>query len=270
MIIRADRGNRRRVRAVAAWITTVLAASGIAFLGFRLLMSLGEEDADLYESPLILSVARQLVAGPGELYGPFGGNNPLVLIHAPLYYRLAALGAWPLARAGLHPVDGARIAGRSLSALGLLATLAAAYSLSRMEGMSRRAGWWSMLLIAASPVLAGQPFAVRPDMVGVALQTAGVLLVLSAPGGWERCDSSRRRELHAVRSGGLREAAVRGGGGREHGHPTRGVAARQSLSGNDRAGSGRGRGDRIARLWCRVGGDGGDGSGTRRSWPRKA
>ncbi len=39
----------------------------------------------------MLSVARQLVFGPSELYGPFGGSNPLVLIHAPLYYRAAAL-----------------------------------------------------------------------------------------------------------------------------------------------------------------------------------
>ncbi len=64
----------------------MLAASAIVFLGFRLLLGLGGEDTDLYESPLMLSVARQLVTGPGELYGPFGGNNPLVLIHAPLYY----------------------------------------------------------------------------------------------------------------------------------------------------------------------------------------
>ncbi len=37
-----------------------------------------------------------------------------------------------------------------------------------------------MLLIAAAPVLAGQPFTVRPDMVGLALQTWGVVLVLGA------------------------------------------------------------------------------------------
>ncbi len=168
---------------LSAWITAVLAASAVVFLGFRLFLGLGQEDTDLYESPLILSVARQLVVGPGELYGPFGGRNPLVLIHAPLYYRLAALGAWPLARAGLHPVDAARIAGRSISALGLLATLASAYRLARLGGGSRRAAWWSVLLIAASPALAGQPFAVRPDLVGVALQTAAVLLALSATEG---------------------------------------------------------------------------------------
>ena len=146
-------------------------------------MALGEEDTEVLESPLMLSVARQLVVGPGELYGPFGGSNPLVLIHAPLYYRVAALAAWPMARAGLDPVTAARVAGRSLSALGLLATLAAAYRLARLGGGSRRAGWWAVLLIASAPVLSGQPFAVRPDMAGVALQTAGVLMVLSALGG---------------------------------------------------------------------------------------
>src|ERR1700722_7483641 len=98
---------------LSASITAVLAASAIAFLGFRLLLGLGDEDTDLYESPLMLSVARQLVFGPDELYGPFGGRNPLVLIHAPLYYRLAALAASPMVRGGLHPVAAARIAGRT-------------------------------------------------------------------------------------------------------------------------------------------------------------
>ena len=86
---------------------------------------------------MILSIARQLVAGPGELYGPFGGRNPLVLIHAPLYYRLAALSAWPIAQTGIHPVIAARLAGRGLSALGLLSTLATAYRLARSGGMPR-------------------------------------------------------------------------------------------------------------------------------------
>jgi hypothetical protein len=166
-----------------AWITAVLAISAAITLGFWLVMALGGGDTEALESPLMLSVARQLVAGPGELYGPFGGHNPLVLIHAPLYYRVAALSAWPMARAGLEPVTAARVAGRSLSALGLVATLAAAYRLARLGGGARRAGWWSILLIASAPVLSGQPFAVRPDMAGVALQTTGVLLVLSALGG---------------------------------------------------------------------------------------
>jgi hypothetical protein len=161
-------------------VTLVLALAAAVFLSFRLGLALGREDTDTSESPLMLSVARQLIAGPWELYGPFHEHNHLVLIHAPLYYRLAALLAWPLARAGLDVVSAARIAGRSLSMLGLLTTLAAAYRLAQLDGAPRRAGGWAVLLIAAAPVLASQPYAVRPDMLGVALQTLGVLLVLSA------------------------------------------------------------------------------------------
>src|SRR5205814_2249427 len=142
-------------RGISAWVTAVLAASAILFVGFRLALAWGAMDTETYESPLMLSVARQLVAGPWELYGPFGGTNPLVLIHAPLYYRAAALGAWPMVRAGLDPVTAARLAGRSISALGLLATLAAAYRMARLGGAPHRAGWWAVLLIAAAPVLAG-------------------------------------------------------------------------------------------------------------------
>jgi hypothetical protein len=165
-------------------ITSILAASACLFLGFHLALALGREDVDDYESPLMLSVARQLMVGPCELYGPFGGSNPLVLIHAPLYYRAAALAAWPMTRAGLHPVDAARWAGRGLSFLGLLATMAAAYRLGRLDGLpTGRAGLWPACLLAASPVLAGLPFAVRPDMAGVALQTWGVVLVLESVAG---------------------------------------------------------------------------------------
>jgi hypothetical protein len=163
-----------------AWITVVLVVSAALTVGFWLVRGIGEEDTEALESPLMLSVARQLVAGPGELYGPFGGSNPLVLIHAPLYYRAAALLAWPMAAAGLEPIAAARLAGRAISALGLLATLAAAYRLARLGGAPPRAGWWAVLLIAAAPVLGGQPVAVRPDMAGVALQTLGVLLVVPA------------------------------------------------------------------------------------------
>jgi hypothetical protein len=164
-------------------ITSILTASACVFLGFRLVLALGGEDVDKYESPLMLSVARQLVNGPWDLYGPFGGSNPLVLIHAPLYYRAAALLAWPMARAGLHPVEAARRAGRLISMAGLLATAMAAYRLGRLGGLPARAGWWSALLVSASPVLSGQPFAVRPDMAGVALQTWAVVLLLESLGG---------------------------------------------------------------------------------------
>ncbi len=88
-----------------------------------------------------------------------------------------------MARAGLHPIDAARLAGRLISMVALVATAMAAYRLARLGGLPARAGWWSALLVAASPVLSGQPFAVRPDMAGVALQTWGVVLVLEGLGG---------------------------------------------------------------------------------------
>ena len=167
----------------SAWVTAFLAVSAAATIGYWTVRAFGEEDTEAMESPLILSVARQFeVYRPWELYGPFSGSNPLVLIHAPLYYRAAALLAWPVARAGLHLFDAARLAGRLISMAALAATAMAAYRLARLGGLPARAGWWSALLVAASPALAGQPFAVRPDMAGAALQSWGVVLVLEGLG----------------------------------------------------------------------------------------
>ncbi len=173
----SERGRDARA---SVWITIVLGASAAIVLAYWGWRALSRSDTEAMESPLILSVARQLVHGPSGLYGPFGEDNPLVLIHAPLYYRLAALAAWPIARAGVDPVSAALVAGRSLSVLGLLATVAMAYRMARLDGAPRMAGWWTVLLILSAPILSGFPFAVRPDMLGIALQTAGILLVLSA------------------------------------------------------------------------------------------
>ena len=256
-------------RWTSAWITVVLVLAVVVHVGFRVSLGLGQADVDRYESPLMLSVARQLLAGPWELYGPFGGSNPLVLIHAPLYYRAAGLLAWPMWRAGLHPVEAARIAGRLISALGLAATLLAAYRLGRLGGRSRRAGWWAMLLLAASPVLAGQPFAVRPDMAGVALQTWGAVLVLESlagPGrrpGWgsllfglAACVKQHLVGAWAVSAALVavewvaRQAAIRFGGdgaaarpGGDHGHLRNRVDGDR---GTDLAGGVRGGGERRA------------------------
>ena len=132
---------------------------------------------------MILSVARQLIRGPWGLYGPFGRENPLVLIHAPLYYHLAALLAWPLTVTGLDPISAARYAGRSLSFVGLGATACSAHGIARLgPAAKRRAAWWAVCLIASSPVLGAVPFTVRPDMMGVALQTTGVFILLKAIG----------------------------------------------------------------------------------------
>jgi hypothetical protein len=164
----------------SAWLTGVLGTAAALAVGFGLLLAASPLDTEAIESPLLLAVARQLHAGPWGLYGPYGGQNPLVTIHAPLYYHLAALAAWPLYHLGLQSVSSALLAGRFLSILAYFGTLLAAYRIARLDGAPRRAGLWAAFLIAATPVLAGVPFEVRPDMLGILLQTTGVLCVLAA------------------------------------------------------------------------------------------
>jgi hypothetical protein len=161
------------------WITAVLALGAGAVIPW-IAMALHQDDIEALESPLLLSVARQLESGPPGLYGPYGGPCPLVLIHAPLYYRLAALAGWPLNRVAFDSVTAALVAGRLLSSFGFMATLAAAYRLALLGGMPPRAGWWAALLVAGTPISGGFLFEVRPDMLGIGLQTTGILLVLSA------------------------------------------------------------------------------------------
>lgn len=186
--------QRRAVAWVASGVTWALVVSAVAAIGIDVFLASRLEDGEALESPLILSVARQLSHSPWELYGPFGGSNPLVLIHAPLYYRLAALLAWPMARAGLDLVTAAMAAGRTLSLLGLALNAAAAYRLARLDGAPARAGWLAVSLLVTAPVVGAFPFIVRPDMLGVSLQTTGVLFVLSAL----RFDPSRKTPLLAA------------------------------------------------------------------------
>jgi hypothetical protein len=164
----------------AAWVTGILSISAALAVFYGCSLAVRALDTERMESPLMLSIARQLLRGPRELYGPFGWTNPLVIIHAPLYYRLAALFAWPIFKSGLDPVLAALAAGRSLSFLGLGWTIAMAYRLARFDGRRPRVGLWAGLLIAASPAISVSPYTVRPDMLGVALQTTGVFLVLYA------------------------------------------------------------------------------------------
>ena len=202
----------------------------------------------------MLSVARQLVVGPGELYGPFGGRNPLVLIHAPLYYRVAALAAWPMARGRAAPGHGG--AGGGPVAVG------PGFAGDAGGGLPPGSAGWRF---AACGVVggaadrrrrrcsAGQPFAVRPDMAGVALQTAGVLLVLSA---LEGGSGASRRVIWGYAAFGL-SACVKQ-------HLVAGAAVSTILLllggrgsqvrvGAIVTGPGGGRGDRGVRLRCRVG-----------------
>ena len=169
----------RKHRGISAWLTAVLALSALAAVGYRLSIALGIEDTDKLESVLLLPVARQLVEGPAGLYGPFGRDNPLVLIHAPLYYRLAALAAWPLAKAGIDPIEASLAAGRVLAFLGFLTLLLAASKLARIDGATARVGWWTVFMIAGANVFGTLQVAVRPDTLGVAFQTIGIVLILS-------------------------------------------------------------------------------------------
>src|SRR5262249_7237597 len=68
----------------SAGVTAMLALSAAVTVGYWSFRALERPDTEAMESPLMLSVARQLVAGPWGLYGPYGESNPLVLIHAPL------------------------------------------------------------------------------------------------------------------------------------------------------------------------------------------
>ena len=176
----------------AAWVTAILGISAAAAVIYGCSLAVRALDTEQMESPLILSIARQLVRGPRELYGPFGGSNPLVIIHAPLYYRVAAFFAWPIFRSGLDPVLAALAAGRSLSFLGLGWAIAMAYRLARFDGRRPRVGLWAGLLIASAPAISVSPYTVRPDMLGVALQTTGVFLVLYA------LRSDRPRPIYVV------------------------------------------------------------------------
>ncbi len=164
---------------LSAWVTAALALGACTLIPW-FLMALERDDVEASESTLMLAVARQITHGPRELYGPYGGGNRLVLIHPPLYYRLAALCAWPIARAGIDAETAARVAGRALSLAGWVATLAGAFVLARIPTAPPIAGWWAVLLAAATPVYGGLQFEVRPDLIGVALQTWGVVFVFAA------------------------------------------------------------------------------------------
>ncbi len=162
------------------WITAMLVIAAAMAVAFGIWLAAGPADTEPLESPLLLSVARQLDLGPFGLYGPYGRQNPLVLIHAPLYYHLAAILAWPLHAAGLDAITAARLAGRALSLAGLLLAGWSAFRIVRLDGAPVQAGWWTVCLLAGTPVLGAIPYTVRPDMIGVGLQTTGVWLILRA------------------------------------------------------------------------------------------
>lgn len=161
-------------------VTVALLSAALSYQGYHAYLAFDRNDVNHLETPSVLVTAKQLADGPSTLYGPFSGENPLVLIHAPLYYRLAAIGAWPLARWGLDPLDAALISGRVLSLLGLIGTCLAAARIARGDGASALAGLWAGLLIVSSPIFGSYGFTVRPDTLAIAAQTTGFALALTA------------------------------------------------------------------------------------------
>ncbi len=170
----------RPAKIMIAVVSGALLAATSIYQGYHAYLAFDPNDINHLETPSVLVTAKQLADGPSSLYGPFSGDNPLVLIHAPLYYRLAALGAWPLARSGIDPVTAALISGRILSFLGLIGTCLAAARIARFEGGSAVAALWAALLVASSPVFGSYGFTVRPDTLAIAAQTAGFALALTA------------------------------------------------------------------------------------------
>jgi hypothetical protein len=167
-------------RAVGAKVccAVLLAASACVYLGYHAAIALEPDDSAWLETPLTLALARQIEEGPARLYGPYTGARPTVIIHAPFYYRLAALAAWPLAKLGFEPLIASFAAGRLLSVLAFVAAIGLAARLSMIDGTSWWAGLLSAILIAAAPVVAKVSITVRPDTLALCLQTLGVFLVV--------------------------------------------------------------------------------------------
>ena len=169
-----------RVHLLRGTITLCLLAAAVVYQGYNVVLAFDADDSNHLETTMALIVARELQDGPSTLYGPSSGENPLVLIHAPLYYRLAAGGAWIGKQAGMDPIVSAFASGRLISLVGMLGTILAAAWLARMDGRSLGVGLWAGLLIASAPVFGSFPVTVRPDTLALALQTWGVALAVRA------------------------------------------------------------------------------------------
>jgi hypothetical protein len=166
----------RWVRA-GLWVTLVtMALTHLVFLMSDQLLEVG--DNSYQETTLAMVAAGQLLDSPSALYGPFRGSNHRVLVHAPLYYRLVGLAAWLKGSPPYLVLDTCILMGRLITLGAFLACLGAVYGLAVLGGSPRRAGAWAAALTAASWIGGAFAVTVRADMLAVALQTAGVLMVL--------------------------------------------------------------------------------------------
>lgn len=175
----SKRSTRPAARLLALAAVCILGVAAIVRQGHNVQIALDADDTRELETLAISAVARQAENGPSALYGPFSAANPIVLIHAPLYYRIAAGGCWMLTRAGIEPMEAAIAAGRGVSFLAWLATLAVAGAIGRLGGGTKRAAILSIVLIAGSPLFAGYNVTVRNDTLSLLFQTLGAWLVLT-------------------------------------------------------------------------------------------
>ena len=167
----------RPARLLAAGLTSLISLTCLIYFLPHVPMALDRRETGLCETPLVYTIMRQLTAGASGLYGPFGASNPWVLIHGPLYYRLAAACAAPFTFFGVGATGAALIAGRGLSFLAFLACLYVIARLATLDGGTRRAGMLAALLVAGSPIAAILTVMVRPDTLALWLQTLGIFLV---------------------------------------------------------------------------------------------
>lgn len=160
-------------------IAILLSAAAAVHLGYQwCIVGLDPHDAGQYETVLAAATAGQLRHGFGAIYGPYTGENPSVLMHAPSYYRLVALGALLPARYGFDPLDASLGAGRVITWLATVVLLAMTWRLSGIGGARWQAGLFASALVAASPILGVLAIMLRPDTFGVALATGGLVLFL--------------------------------------------------------------------------------------------
>lgn len=156
-------------------IWVALALSALVMTGFNAWIGMGSDDTENLETTRVMAAARQWTEGPGALYGPYSGSNPSVLIQAPLYYRLTGLLAAPWVWSGVDPLTACFHSGRLISVLSTLLLLVWAGWLARADG-GQGGAWVAGLLVLGCPLLGSFPVTMRPDMLGVALQTGGLAL----------------------------------------------------------------------------------------------
>ena len=166
----------------AHWLVLLLAMIALAQVGYQVRIGLDPTDAGPFETVLARTVAGHFEAnaGPSRFYGPFDGSYPAVLMHAPLYYRLVALAAWPAVAFGFDPLNASLVAGRLLSIAGTLLIVWGTLRLANLDRPGYQAGLLSICLLLASPLLGNLAVMLRPDTLGVGLQTCGLALVLQA------------------------------------------------------------------------------------------